>query len=110
LLASEVDPAAATAHLAACVREAGLLALSLFGTPVKNWTKGESSPVCEADIAVDRLLRERLSSSGSGFGWLSEESPDDPARLVARYVWIVDPIDEPAPIWPVCPIGRFPPL
>src|SRR5580693_10479262 len=65
----------------------------MFGTPVKNWTKGESSPVSEADIAVDRLLYERLIGAGSGFGWLSEESVDDPARLAARFVWIVDPID-----------------
>ena len=65
----------------------------MFGTPIKNWTKGESSPVSEADIAVDQLLHERLTGEGSGFGWLSEESLDDPARLASRYVWIVDPID-----------------
>jgi myo-inositol-1(or 4)-monophosphatase len=81
------------ARLAASVREAGLLARSMFGTTVKNWTKGESSPVSEADIAVDRLLHERLTGTGLGFGWLSEESVDDPTRLAARYVWIVDPID-----------------
>jgi myo-inositol-1(or 4)-monophosphatase len=93
LPASEIDPAEAAARLASCVREAGLLARSMFGTPIKNWTKGESSPVSEADIAVNVLLRERLSDEGSDFGWLSEESVDDPARLAARYVWIVDPID-----------------
>jgi myo-inositol-1(or 4)-monophosphatase len=88
-----VDPAQATARLAACVREAGALALSMFGAPIKNWTKAGSSPVCEADIAVDRLLRERLTGDGAAIAWLSEESADDPARLRARYVWIVDPID-----------------
>ncbi|MGO9698263.1 MAG: inositol monophosphatase family protein [Xanthobacteraceae bacterium] len=88
-----VDLAQVAARLAACVREAGLLARSMFGTPIKNWTKGESSPVSEADIAVDRLLYERLAGYGSGIAWLSEESVDDPARLSARYVWIVDPID-----------------
>jgi len=94
LPASEaVDLAQVAARLTACVREAGLLARSMFGTPVKNWTKGESSPVSDADIAVDRLLHERLTGDGSGFAWLSEESVDDPARLSARYVWIVDPID-----------------
>ena len=65
----------------------------MFGTPINNWTKAEASPVSDADIAVDRLLRERLIGDGSDFGWLSEESVDDPARLAARYVWIVDPID-----------------
>jgi myo-inositol-1(or 4)-monophosphatase len=81
-------------RLAAAVREAGALALSLFQTPIRNWTKGpSSSPVCEADIAVDKLMRERLTAGGDGIAWLSEESVDDGARLGARYVWIVDPID-----------------
>jgi myo-inositol-1(or 4)-monophosphatase len=88
-----VDPAQAAARLSACVREAGALALSMFKTPIKNWNKEGASPVCEADIAVDRLLHERLMGEGGGYGWLSEESADDPARLTARYVWIVDPID-----------------
>src|SRR5258708_22889143 len=66
----------------------------MFKTPLKNWTKGEAlSPVSDADIAVDVLLRERLTGDGAAIGWLSEESVDDPARLDARYVWIVDPID-----------------
>jgi len=86
--------ARAAARLAAAVREAGALALSMFGTPIRNWTKGASaSPVSEADIAVDRLLRERLTTDGEGFAWLSEESADDGSRLGARHVWIVDPID-----------------
>jgi len=88
-----VDPAAAAAHLAACVREAGELALSMFRTPLKQWSKGGSSPVCEADIAVDRLLRERLTAARPGVGWLSEESADNPSRLTLPHVWIVDPID-----------------
>jgi myo-inositol-1(or 4)-monophosphatase len=90
--ADEISHAAA--RLAACVREAGALALSMFCTSVKTWTKGAAaSPVCEADIAVDQLLRERLSAAAPGFGWLSEESADDPARLSSRHVWVVDPID-----------------
>jgi myo-inositol-1(or 4)-monophosphatase len=88
-----VAPAQVAARLATHVREAGALALSMFGTPINNWTKAGSSPVCDADIAVDRLLHERLTAGDPGFGWLSEESVDDPARLAARYVWIVDPID-----------------
>jgi myo-inositol-1(or 4)-monophosphatase len=94
LLATEpADTAALAARLAASVREAGALALSMFGEPLKNWTKGASSPVSEADIAVDELLRERLSAAAPGVAWLSEESVDDPARLDSRLVWIVDPID-----------------
>ena len=75
------------------VREAGALALSLFRTELKNWTKGTSSPVSEADIAVNDLISDRLRSATAQYGWLSEESADDEARLGKQRVWIVDPID-----------------
>ena len=75
------------------VREAGALALSLFRTELKNWTKGTSSPVSEADIAVNDLLENRLRAATPDYGWLSEESADDETRLGKHLVWIVDPID-----------------
>lgn len=75
------------------VREAGQLAHSLFRTELKNWTKGASSPVSEADIAVNDLLEARLRGATPDYGWLSEESADDEARLGKKLVWIVDPID-----------------
>jgi myo-inositol-1(or 4)-monophosphatase len=75
------------------VRQAGRLALSLFRTELKNWIKGASSPVSEADIAVNDLLESRLRSATPDYGWLSEESADDEARLKKRLAWIVDPID-----------------
>jgi len=79
--------------LQATVREAGALALSLFRTDLKNWIKGASSPVSEADIAVNDLLERKLRSATPDYGWLSEESADDERRLGKRLVWIVDPID-----------------
>jgi myo-inositol-1(or 4)-monophosphatase len=75
------------------VREAGALALSLFRTELKNWTKGASSPVSEADIAVNELIASRLRAATPDYGWLSEENADDDSRLGKRFVWIVDPID-----------------
>ncbi len=75
------------------VREAGALALSLFRTELRNWTKGASSPVSEADIAVNELLERRLRAATPDYGWLSEESADNERRLAKRLVWIVDPID-----------------
>ncbi len=75
------------------VRQAGALALSLFRTELKNWTKGASSPVSEADIAVNDLVETRLRAATPDYGWLSEESADDDTRLGKPLVWIVDPID-----------------
>jgi myo-inositol-1(or 4)-monophosphatase len=67
--------------------------LSKFGSAVRNWTKDKNSPVSEADIEVDHLLHDRLMGATPTYGWLSEESLDDPARLAAPRAWIVDPID-----------------
>jgi len=81
------------ALLADTVREAGALALSLFRTELKIWTKGASSPVSEADIAVNDLLESRLRSATPDYGWLSEESADDEQRLRQASGLDVDPID-----------------
>jgi myo-inositol-1(or 4)-monophosphatase len=75
------------------VREAGELARAMFRTELKNWIKGASSPVSEADIAVNDLLEARLRKATPDYGWLSEESVDDEGRLGKKLVWIVDPID-----------------
>ena len=75
------------------VREAGLLARSLFQQKIKGWTKSDGSPVTEADLAVDKMLKARLNDERPDYGWLSEETPDTPERLKRRQVWIVDPID-----------------
>jgi len=75
------------------VREAGELARSLFQQKIKRWTKSDGSPVTEADLAVDKILKARLHEARPDYGWLSEETPDGPERLGRRKVWIVDPID-----------------
>ena len=53
--------------------------------------KRGGDPVTEADLAVDRALREQLWHPGEG--WLSEETVDDPSRLACSRCWIVDPLD-----------------
>jgi myo-inositol-1(or 4)-monophosphatase len=79
--------------LEAVVRQAGAHARAAFGGPLKTWVKEHDSPVSEVDIAVNVLLKEKLTAIAPDAGWLSEESEDDPARLAASRVWIVDPID-----------------
>jgi myo-inositol-1(or 4)-monophosphatase len=79
-------------RLAVAVKEAGAIALRFFRGPLKQWTKGAGdSPVTEADIAANDLLHKHLVRPGDG--WLSEESENDPTRLDALRVWVVDPID-----------------
>jgi myo-inositol-1(or 4)-monophosphatase len=59
------------ALLADVAREAGALALSLFRTDLKTWVKGKTSPVSEADIAVNDLIEARLRAATPDYGWLS---------------------------------------
>ena len=73
-------------------REAGALMLERRGK-VAMRSKPDGSPVTDADLLVNALLLERLRGARPGYGWLSEESGDDPARLGARHTFVVDPID-----------------
>ena len=77
--------------LQSAVREAGALALGYFGRDIKKWDKTPGDPVSEADLAVDALLKDRLCGARPGYGWMSEETEDDPARLSAALVWIYAP-------------------
>jgi myo-inositol-1(or 4)-monophosphatase len=81
------------ALLTGAVRAAGALALSFFRNGVVGRSKADNTPVSDADLAVDEMLRERLIGERPDYGWLSEESVDNPSRLDAARVWIVDPID-----------------
>jgi myo-inositol-1(or 4)-monophosphatase len=79
------------ALLIEAVREAGALARVFFEGSFKSWDKYPDDPVSEADVAIDKLLHQRLYESRPGYGWLSEESAEH-ASDAAR-VWVVDPID-----------------
>jgi len=73
---------------------AGAVAMRHFGTGPQSWEKADGAgPVSKADLEVDALLRDRLLAARPDYGWLSEETEDDPARLDRSSVFIVDPID-----------------
>ena len=74
-------------------RIAGPIALRYWKRNPKVWQKGDESPVTEADHAVNEALHHHLQTARPDYGWLSEETPDDPARLSADQVFILDPID-----------------
>ncbi|WP_444463654.1 3'(2'),5'-bisphosphate nucleotidase CysQ [Rhodobacter capsulatus] len=73
---------------------AGELALQYWKHAPKHWDKdGDAGPVSEADLAVNDLLAHILRKARPDYGWLSEESQDDAARLSCRRLFVVDPID-----------------
>jgi len=73
--------------------EAGRIALGYFRRDPQVWMKGGTSPVSEADYAVDRFLRDTLLEARPDYGWLSEETVDTAERLGRRRTFVVDPID-----------------
>jgi histidinol-phosphatase len=80
----DLELAFATADLAADV------ALAHFEAGVSATLKADGTPVTEADRAVERLLRETLSTGRPGDAFLGEEL----GRLgESERVWILDPID-----------------
>jgi myo-inositol-1(or 4)-monophosphatase len=74
-------------------RAAGDLAVKLRAQGLTVEYKEGDSPVSNADLAADRLLMEMLRSARPDYGWLSEETADNPDRLACRRLFVVDPID-----------------
>jgi myo-inositol-1(or 4)-monophosphatase len=80
-------------QVAAIAAEAGRIAMDRWETDFRRWEKVPGSPVCDVDLEIDAMLRERLSALIPDAGWLSEETADNRDRLEADRVWVVDPID-----------------
>ncbi|MBL8557795.1 MAG: 3'(2'),5'-bisphosphate nucleotidase CysQ [Hyphomonadaceae bacterium] len=81
----------------ALLRDAALAAGPLmregFNADYEIWSKGAAGPVTAIDLAVDKMLKERLRAARPDFGWLSEETADNAERLSKQRVFVVDPID-----------------
>ena len=89
----ESDNAADTQLLVGQLREAADIARRYFGGTYKSLNKSHGNPVTEADIEIDNFLRQRLLAARPPYAWLSEETADDPVRLMRKRVFVVDPID-----------------
>ena len=74
------------------IREAGQLALTYFSRleTIEISNKSSKDLVTEADIAVERFIKDRLLSHSANFGFYGEESGEVAGK---NGRWIVDPID-----------------
>ena len=79
---SDVEVAVAAARAAAAVL------LPLRGGGLRDDALGDAG-----DAAAQRAIAAVLAEHRPGDAVLSEEAADDPARLTADRVWIVDPLD-----------------
>ncbi len=82
--------AAVEVALAAC-DEADAISLASFRQAIKIETKADASFVTEADTAVERAIRERISARFPDHGLVGEEYGEALSDSGRR--WIIDPID-----------------
>jgi 3'-phosphoadenosine 5'-phosphosulfate (PAPS) 3'-phosphatase len=75
-------------------RRAAEVILGFYDTDsAETYTKGDGSPVTDADLASDAVIRRVITSAFPDDALLTEEGARDEARLVNPRCWIVDPID-----------------
>lgn len=86
--ARELEVALATARAAAAV-----IAEFYTAHTASTYEKGDGTPVTDADLAADRLIRAQLTGAFPADALLTEEGGGDPARLKRTRCWVVDPLD-----------------
>jgi histidinol phosphatase-like enzyme (inositol monophosphatase family) len=72
-------------------QEAGSITLEHFGSVLASDTKGDGTPVTEADRSAEALLRQKIGDLFPDHGILGEEFGE--ANPGASVRWILDPVD-----------------
>ncbi|MFT4701426.1 MAG: myo-inositol-1(or 4)-monophosphatase [Yoonia sp.] len=87
-------PVTDLALLTAVAKTSGEIARGFVDADPQVWEKDDGAgPVTEADLAVNEVMAQQLLGARSDYGWLSEETEDNTARLQTKRQFIVDPID-----------------
>jgi 3'(2'), 5'-bisphosphate nucleotidase len=71
--------------------KAGETVLEVYKTDFTTNKKDDDSPITQADIESNKILKEVLGETGIAI--LSEEDVDDKKRLSEDKIWIIDPLD-----------------
>ena len=71
--------------------KAGEKVLEVYETDFSTEKKDDDSPITQADIESNKILKEVLEETGIAI--LSEEDVDDKKRLSEEKIWIIDPLD-----------------
>jgi myo-inositol-1(or 4)-monophosphatase len=78
----------------ATMRDASAVVRDLYDRAAASiYEKQDGSPVTDADLASDRIIRAALGERFPDDAILTEEGVDDEARLACSRCWIVDPVD-----------------
>jgi len=71
--------------------DAGNAILEIYQKDYKTSTKNDNSPITDADLKSNEVIKEILSQTKHWI--LSEEDKDDLQRISQETIWIVDPLD-----------------
>ena len=82
-------------RLTAIVEEAGAAILEIYNTDFEVQTKGDESPLTQADLAAHRVIVAGLEALSPQIPIISEESAPPPfvERAGWQRYWLVDPLD-----------------
>jgi len=73
--------------------EAGKIAREICERGVKITIKSDKSPVTDGDLAVDRILSEKIKDLTPDIPIISEETSDNKSTTNLKDFWLIDPID-----------------
>ncbi|MEM7430966.1 MAG: inositol monophosphatase family protein [Pseudomonadota bacterium] len=72
-------------------RAAADLSMEYYATDLEVTLKADRSPVTEADVRAEKLIRERITAAFPEHGFFGEETGR--SNQDSEYLWLVDPID-----------------
>lgn len=75
------------------VIKAGDVILEIYHKDYKTSTKNDDSPVTDADLKSNDVIKEILSRHTEHQILSEEEEDDQPSRLSKDIIWVVDPLD-----------------
>lgn len=73
-------------------KEASEMVMKIYRKGFNINIKEDKSPVTDADLASNKILRESLKDIPD-IAWLSEEDYDDLSRMNKKRVFVIDPLD-----------------
>ena len=73
--------------------EAGKIAKKISDKGVKITIKEDKSPVTDGDLAVDKILREKIRKVTPQIPIISEETVKTNVKIENENFWLIDPID-----------------
>ena len=73
--------------------EAGRIAQEISDQGVKITIKEDKSPVTDGDLAVDKILREKIKKITPQIHIISEETTKTNVKIKNENFWLIDPID-----------------